>query len=116
MCPQSFVLTLLSIVFYYKIIYESSMKYLIRIWHQDILIKDLTWESDDEVKLYREVAESVPRNYRVTIENDKREDKNARVTLQNCINMVELILRQVSWVEIIKIFNEKLLRLIIVKF
>ena len=78
MCPQSFVLTLLSIVFYYKIIYESSMKYLIRIWHQDILIKDLTWESDDEVKLYREVAESVPRNYRVTIENDKREDKNAR--------------------------------------
>jgi hypothetical protein len=78
MCPQSFVLTLSSIVFYYKIIYESLMKYLIRIWHGDNLIKDLTWESDDEDKLYREVAESVPKNYRVTIENDKREDKNAR--------------------------------------
>ena len=54
------------------------MKYLIRIWHNDHLIKDLNWESDDEDKLYREVAESVPKHIRVTIEDDKRENKTTR--------------------------------------
>lgn len=73
-----FIQALPLIVFYYKIIYNYLMKYLIKIWHYDILIKDLAWESNDEVKLYQEVTESVPRNYRVTIEDDKRENKNAR--------------------------------------
>mgnify|MGYP003118670442 CR=1 FL=1 len=76
--PRSFVLALASIVFQYKLIYIILMKYLIRIWHNDHLIKDLNWESDDEDKLYREVAESVPKHIRVTIEDDKRENKTTR--------------------------------------
>jgi len=75
---QSSVLTLTSIVFYYKIIYKSFMKYLIKLWDGDHLINTLEWESTDEDKLYQEVAESVPKPIRATIENDKRENKTTR--------------------------------------
>lgn len=55
------------------------MRYLIRLWINDILIKDLNWESNDEDKLYQEVAKSVPKPIRATIEkDDKRENKTTR--------------------------------------
>tara|TARA_Y100001972_G_scaffold90520_1_gene110821 strand:+ start:165 stop:356 length:192 start_codon:yes stop_codon:yes gene_type:complete len=53
-------------------------KYLIKIWHGDTHIKDLEWETDDENKLYKEVAESVPKEVRVTIENVERGNEKAR--------------------------------------
>ena len=53
-------------------------KYLIKIWHGDVHIKDLEWETDDENKLYKEVAESVPKEVRVTIENVERGNEIAR--------------------------------------
>jgi len=53
-------------------------KYLIRIWKNDEHIKDLEWESDNEKKLYKEVAESVPKGVRVTIENVERGNEKAR--------------------------------------
>jgi hypothetical protein len=54
------------------------MKYLIKLWDGDHLINTLEWESTDEDKLYQEVAESVPKPIRATIENDKRENKTTR--------------------------------------
>ena len=53
-------------------------KYLIRIWINDQNIKDLEWETDDKNKLYKEVAESVPKEVRVTIENVERGNEKAR--------------------------------------
>jgi hypothetical protein len=51
---------------------------LIKIWHGDTHIKDLEWETDDENKLYEEVAESVPKEVRVTIENVERGNEKTR--------------------------------------
>jgi len=54
------------------------MRYLIKLWRNDILIKDLEWESNDEDKLYQEVAKSVPKNVRATIEKNERANKETR--------------------------------------
>jgi|TARA_R100001460_G_scaffold90726_1_gene132425 hypothetical protein len=53
-------------------------KYLIRIWINDQNIKDLEWESDNEKELFKEVAESIPKGVRVTIENVERGNEKAR--------------------------------------
>ena len=53
-------------------------KYLIKIWHGDTHIKDLEWETDDEKELFKEVAESIPKEVRVTIENVERGNEKAR--------------------------------------
>ena len=53
-------------------------EYLIKIWKGDELIKDLYWNTDNEKQLYDEVAKSVPKGIRVTIEDVKRGNEKAR--------------------------------------
>ena len=55
--------------------------YLIRIWKGDVSVKDLDWETEKNADDFnKEVAESVPKGIRVTIEekNDKRANEKTR--------------------------------------
>ena len=55
--------------------------YLIRIWKGDVLVKDLNWETEKNADDFnKEVAESVAKGIRVTIEekDDKRANEKTR--------------------------------------